>query len=179
MKARSATIGFFIGLTWLTAWPGSARGESLNKAPNNIQVALFVKILALHKGIAGRKQDVIIHVVGDKRLAAAMKPTVGRKLGKSKLGAVKEGPPPADKSTGLGVICVGDPKQWEAVKAFCRKHRVLSVSGHPDLVGKGVTLVVGIAKKKPKVILDMTASKAEGAEWDPKILQLATQINQD
>lgn len=146
------------------------------KAPANIQVALFTKLLALNKKI-NSGGEVKLYVVGNPQFAAAMKPVVGRKMGKSIFKSVQEGPVPTEAMPDVRVIYVGDPKQWEAIQAYCRKHKILSITGLPELEGKGVTLSVGIAKKKPRVVLDMAAVKAEEAEFESKILGVATLIN--
>lgn len=158
--------------------PQSACAALMSKAPANIQAALLMKLLAQNKQI-NNGGSTGIYVIGNTSFTAAMKPVVGRKLGKGKLSSVKEAKVPTDKIEGLMAIYVGDPKQWEAVKAYCRKYKVLSITGLPELVEKGVTLSIGVAKKKPKVILDMAAAKAEGAEWDPAVMKVATLINKD
>ncbi|MFC1764777.1 YfiR/HmsC family protein [Planctomycetota bacterium] len=155
--------------------PGMA-AESISKAPANVQVALVAKLLAYNKTIS-KGGNVIVHVVGDGKIAAAMKPAIGRSVGKSKLSNVVEGPIPADKVPDLGAIFVGKADQWPAIQAYCCKHKIMSVSGLPELVGKGVSLIVGASNNKPKVILDIAASKQEGINWDPKILKIATLIN--
>ena len=150
--------------------------ESMSKAPTNVQAALFTKLLAQNKRI-NRGGDVTIYVVRSPKFAAAMKLAVGKKIGKSRLTDVVETDVPDAAVSGLGAVYIGDEEKWPAAKAYCRKYKVLSISGLPKLVGKGVTLSVGASKNKPKVILDLSASKAEDIDWDPKILKIATLIN--
>ncbi|MCG8699468.1 MAG: hypothetical protein MI922_15535, partial [Bacteroidales bacterium] len=118
------------------------------KAPANIQVALFTKLLALNKKV-NSGGDVTLYVVGNPQFAAAMKPVVGRKMGKSVFKSVQEGDAPTEPMPGVRAIYAGDPKQWDAVKAYCRKHKILSITGLPELEDKGITLAVGVANKKP------------------------------
>jgi hypothetical protein len=154
----------------------SARGDSMVKAPANIQAALFAKLLGHNKKI-GAGGNVKLYVVGETQFAAAMKPVVGRKMGNSQFASVEEGPVPAEGIPDVRVIYVGDIEQWDAIKAYCRKYKILSITGLPQLEGKGVTLSVGVADKKPRVVLDMEGSKAEEATWSPEVMKVATVIN--
>ena len=81
---------------------------------------------------------------------------------------------PDDAPQGPTVIYAGDPKKVTEMADYCRKHKIQSMTGVTDLVGQGVTLIVGIQNKKPKILVDTENAKKEGIEFDPAIFKLAT-----
>lgn len=153
-------------VTWST--PGSA--EEIGTAPAKIQAAIVVKLLALEKSISGGG-DVSVFVIGSPEFAAEIRKAVGRPVGKSKLASVEEGDGlPASKPS---AVFIGDETKLEEVMAYTRGNQVLSLTGVPDLVPKGVSVGVGVAAGKPKILLNLSASAEEGANWNPTILKIS------
>lgn len=150
-----------------------AYAADLEKAPVSVQAALFLKLLAFHKTISS-STAVTIHVVDNTEFAKEMRKGVGKKVGTATLDSVAaatklpETPPSA--------IYVKDKDRVGEVTKYCRDNGVLSITGDPDLVNKGVTLAIGTAEGKPQVLLNAAASKAEGAKWDPAIFKIARLI---
>ena len=54
-----------------------------------------------------------------------------------------------------------------------KSNRVLSVTGVPEYVERGVSVGIGIEGEKPEVIINVTASKEEGVEFSSKVLKMA------
>ena len=150
--------------------------QEMEAAPANIQSAIFLKTLTFNKNISGGG-DVTLVVILSKEFAEAMKPAIGRAIGKSKLTDILTvDEVPKDKPGGLTVIYLGDAAQLEACTQYCRQYKVASLTGIPDLVNKGITLTVGVQDKKPKIVLNLTNAKKEGIEWDPEIQKVASTI---
>jgi len=149
------------------------RGESYEIAPPKVQAAIFLKLLAFTKDLGGAG-DISIHVVANPEFADEMKKSVGREIGKAKIVSVEETSElPSQKPS---VIYLGDPAKLEEIIAYTRNSKVLSITGIPDLVVKGVTLGVAVTDGKPKILLNVSASEKEGVVWNPAILKISTLI---
>jgi len=142
-----------------------------SKAPAKIQAALFMKLLGFYTNLGG--DPFTIHVVGAPDVAAHLKEFIGKNAGKATLKDVTEGSgPPSGKAQ---VVYVGsDPS---SITAYCQSNKILSITGIPKFVSEGVTLGVGVENKKPKILLNLSSTKAEDVNWNPKILKVASTID--
>ncbi len=151
----------------------AVRGESYDSASPKIQAAIFLKLLAFSKDLDSAG-DISVHVIGSPEFADEMKKSVGREIGKSKIVSVEETSElPSRKPS---VLYIGDPAKLEEIIAYTRSSKVLSITGLPDLVTKGVTLGIGVADGKPKILLNVSASEKEGVVWNPAIMKISTLI---
>jgi hypothetical protein len=142
-----------------------------DKAPVPVQAALFLKLIAFDQSRTG---DVTVHVLGDAAFANELKKGVGKPLGGGTLASVVEGTSlPTEKPS---VLYIGDSTMCAKAVEYTRANDVLSITGMPDLVGKGVSLGVGITDGKPVVLLNVALSKEEGCNWNPAILKIATTV---
>ena len=141
------------------------------EAPPKVQAQLCVKLLAFYTNLGN--SSFSIHVVGNPKVAKELKKHVGTRIGMALLGAITEG-------DGLPS---GNPKvvylsgESEEVLAYTREKKVLSVTGKAGLVSKGVSLGVTMKNRKPKVLLNLGASKQEGINWNPAILRIAEKVD--
>lgn len=151
----------------------NAWSETYSLVPLKMQAALFLKIFVFNNNI-NKGGDVTIHIMDAPEFAAEMRKSIGIDVGKSKLVAVNDGSDlPAEKPT---VIYIGDPTKLENITRYTRSNKILSITGIPDLVAKGVTLGMGVSSKKSKILLNISSSKAEGVNWNPAILKISTMI---
>jgi hypothetical protein len=150
------------------ALTAGAAAEEYAAAPHPVQAAMFLRLLAFDNSHTG---DVTIHVVGDSKFAQEMKKGVGKEVGEGKLAKVTSSD--SLPSTEPTAVYVSSAKKAEMVTKYTREHDLLSLTGNPELVEKGVTLGLGVSGGKPKVLLNLTSSKEEKIEWNPAILKLA------
>jgi hypothetical protein len=148
-----------------------AFGQAADEAPAKLQAALIMKLLAFYNNLGS--QPFTIHVVGAPDVAKQLKGQIGKTAGKATLNAVTEGD--AAPSDACHVIYVG--QSIKELIAFSQANSVLSVTGRPELVPQGVTLGIGIENKKPKILLNLSSSKAENINWNPAILKVAATFN--
>lgn len=139
------------------------------KADAKLQAALIAKLLPYYKNISG---DFTIHVVGADDVASNLKGMVGKKLGNGTLAKITTGATP---TSGASVVYVGSDVSTNT--SWTQANKALSITGDPNLVNQGVTLGIGIENNKPKIFLNLTASKAEGADWNPTILKVAETLS--
>ncbi len=171
MKIRSRytatiAIGFFLMI--LT---GAAPGWSgqYGKAPEAIQAALFVKLLSFHQGLG---EDISVYVMDAPAFAKNLKELVGEPIGKGKLSIVETGE--ALPGSTPSALYLGSANQLDAALTYTRAKGVLSITGSPELVPKGVSLGVGVSGGKPQILLNISSSKAEGVDWSHAILKVST-----
>jgi hypothetical protein len=72
------------------------------------------------------------------------------------------------------VVYIGDPERFEEITRYTRAENVLSITGLPELVERGVTLGVGVVDQKPKILFNLSASGEEDMDWNPVILKVST-----
>ena len=150
---------------------GTRTVPAATEAPVNVQIALLSKVLDLNRALAG---DVIIHVVGADEFAAALGAFKGKRFGSRTLADVTTGGPvPAGTAQ---VVYLGDAGQVDAVMAHSRANGIMTVTGLPALVAKGISLGIGIEGGKPAILINAAASRAERIDWNPAILKISTVV---
>jgi len=160
--------GFLLGFLFLAAGFSSLQAQ---EAPPKLQAALFMKLLGFYTNLGSG--DFTIHVVGSPGVASELKGNIGKKIGKAKLSAVSEGEGPP--TNGAKVIYVG--KSVKAITDYSQANKVLTITGLPKFVNEGVTLGVTIEAGKPKILLNLSATKAEDVNWNPAILKVASTVD--
>ena len=149
---------------------GLVRAEDVSVAPVNIQAALTLKLLAFHNELASSEKTTV-YVINGSEYASVLKKAIGKSIGSSKLSVVTEGSDiPSDKPS---VIYFGGGSNLDDILAYTRSNSVLSITGDPSLVTKGVTLGFGVSNDKPKILLNLSSSKLESIDWNPAILKIA------
>lgn len=139
-------------------------------APVEIQAALFIKLFLFNKDL-NSGGDLVLHVIDAPAFAAEIGKSVGKRIGKSTFTAVTE-------SDGLpkqkpSVVYLGRSEGLEEVVRYTHQQQILSITGVPELVRKGVTLGVGTREQKPKILFNLSASEKEGMDWNPVIMKIA------
>jgi hypothetical protein len=154
---------------WLLSMSLSLFAE-VKEAPPNVAAAMLVKVIGFEKVIAA-KSDVSIYVLGSEEVANELK----KGIGQANIKNVEVG---ADlPASAPSVLFVADASKLEAAMAFTHQNKILSVTGLPDLVSKGITLGFGVGDdSKPKILLNLSASAEEGLDWNPAILKIAKTI---
>jgi len=130
----------------------SLLAQDIDVAPPKLQAALFLKLLAFNKGLASGG-DISIHVMGSPEFAAALKTAIGKPVGQGKISAVSVGDSlPTEKPE---VIYVGSASMTDRVVEYTRTNGIMSITGRPDQVEKGVALGVGVLEGKPRILLNL------------------------
>jgi hypothetical protein len=154
-------------------WTGS--GNAATKAPPDIVSALIIKLVAFEKNVSSDGNEISIWVIGSPELATELKKGIDHKIGKGTIISVEGGEGlPAQKPS---IICISNSAQLAAVTDYSRSQKVLTVTDIPELTSQGVTLgIVTGSDGKPEVTINLTASKAEGLDWNPAIMKIAKTI---
>ena len=70
-------------------------------------------------------------------------------------------------------LCPGVEQLLGAVRALARQQRILIVSGEAKHMGQGAALAVVQRGTRPKILIDLTTSRAQGASFDARLLNLS------
>lgn len=139
--------------------------------PPKLQAAIIMKLLPYYTNLGDG--PFTIHVIGSPEVAKELKSSwKGKAAGKATLNDITEGDSP---SNGAKVIYVGS--NVASAIAHTQGNQILSVTGNATFVTQGVTLGIGVEGGKPKILLNLSSSKAEGINWNPAILKVAETIN--
>jgi len=80
----------------------------------------------------------------------------------------------ASRQINVLYIAAGTVEAVRKVTSITQEEKVLSLAGMPDyVVSCGVSMVVGYKLNRPKIYLNHTSTKAEGAEFTAKFLRIA------
>ncbi|MCP4692700.1 MAG: YfiR family protein [Desulfobacterales bacterium] len=170
MTLQRYILLFILTLEVVAAPRSLAMAEPFAKVPEKLQAAILIKILAMSKEI-NNGEDISIHVVNAPDAAAELRKAVGRKIGKSTLVAVSEGP--TAPLLHPSALYIGDKDNARELIRYCRENRVLSITGAPELVARGVTLGLGMAGDRPRILLNAAATNAENITWNPTLLKIS------
>lgn len=163
-KAKYVMGLFIVGLM------GAPALAAPDAAPAKLQAALIMKLLPLYSNLGNK--PFTIHVIGADDVASMLRGSLGQSAGKAKLAKVTTGDTP---SAGAQVVYIG--KDAVSGTAWTQSNKALSITGDPNLVTSGVTLGIAMEAGKPKIFLNLTSSKAEGADWNPAILKVAETLS--
>ena len=173
MKDRRSFAIASICLFFVLAGASRLLAADIHVAPAKIQAALFLKLFGFNKGLSAGG-DISVHVVGSPEFAAALQKAVGESIGRARISSVTQGKSlPSKKPT---VVYLGDASKTDEIIEYTRADKILSITGLPDQVPKGITLGVGILGDKPRIILNVSSSKEEGIDWNPALLKIASVI---
>lgn len=155
--------------------PGRLYSQKSGETPPNISAALIVKLAALEKNISSREGNLSIYVLGAPKVAAELSKLAGRNIGKAVLKNILQGESlPAEKPD---LLYIGNASLVNNAITYTRSNKILSVTGIPELVEKGITLGIGVGEDgKPKIILNLSSTLLEGLDWNPAILKFAKTI---
>ena len=64
----------------------------------------------------------------------------------------------------------------EAITSISRVEKIVTLTGVPGYVTSGLAVGIGIKSEKPLIIINLTAAKAEGADFSSQLLKLARVI---
>jgi hypothetical protein len=70
-------------------------------------------------------------------------------------------------------VCPGLQSELPAIIQVSRRRQVLSIGSLPELVERGLALGVFPLEDRPTIVVNLSASRAEGVEFSSDLLRLA------
>lgn len=161
-------VVLFIPIIFALSCP--SYGETYGEVPLKIQPGFILKILAFNNSI-NSGGNISLYVMNAPEFAAEMKKGIGQKIGRSVLSAVDQGSElPSDKPS---VIYIGNTANLDNILKYTRANKIMSITGIPRLVPKGVSLGVGVSSEKLSILVNIPSSLREGTDWNPAIFRIS------
>jgi hypothetical protein len=70
-------------------------------------------------------------------------------------------------------VAPGNSKNLDTLLRISRARQIITTTGVPAYVDRGIAVGVGVEQDKPHVLINLTSSKAEGSEFDASLLRIA------
>lgn len=173
-----------------------AGGDVEMAVPVEIQVPILLKVLTFDRHLTGARRRELVFVVlfqGELRASALVKDQVtealsrhaadapaGRALKVVALDADRE----EDLAAALGrlgaeVLYVAPVRALDVamVAAAARRVGALSLTGVPSYVASGLSIGLGLKEDRPRILINLEAARAEGADFAAPLLELATIVS--
>jgi hypothetical protein len=162
--------------------------------PVNIQYALFMKILSFDRALDDRVHgEIIIGIVYERNskkssdvmnnLIVAMDEAPADVMGMHVRYVLMDIADEPDMSRlvarhGPSVLYVAPigATNIEAIASVCRTKKILTLTGIPEYLESGLAVGVGVNEKRPQVIINLAAARAEGTNFDSRLLRVAKVI---
>jgi hypothetical protein len=185
--AVAAAAALTIGLSPLRAQ------ETRDALPATLQIGLILKALTYDRTLverAGEELTIgVVYVAGDpvsvqakNEMADTLKAFAGKTVKKVPIRfVVLEYTTPGEleravKASQVEVLYVapGNAGHLPAVLKLSQSQRIITTTGVPDYVRRGVAVGVGLKQDKPEVLINLRSSRSEGSEFDSRLLRSAT-----
>ena len=191
MRALALALAAAAALT-LRALPLHAQ-ETRDALPATLQIGLLLKALTYDRNLverAGPELTIgVVYVAADPasvqakdEMAETLKAFAGKTVKKVPIRfVVLEYTTPAEleravKAGEVEVLYVapGNAGHLPAVLKVSQSLRIITTTGVPDYVRRGVAVGVGLKQDKPQVLINLRSSRSEGSEFDSRLLRSAT-----
>ena len=85
------------------------------------------------------------------------------------------------ENAGIDILYVAPLRAFdlEIITSISRKNKITTLTGIPEYVDMGIALGLELKGDKPRIIVNLTAAKAEGADFSSRLLKLARVIEKD
>jgi hypothetical protein len=169
-------------LAVFVAWP--ARGADV---PIDVQLALYVNVWKLDRNFGDPAAARIAIVYQETNSAStAMKNEAVRWIAAHRgLEAVpialdRAGQAAALENVKAHVFYVMRMRgaDLRRIAEIARARRIRTMSGDPEYVGLGLSVGIAVRNDRPLILIDLAAARAEGADYESRLLRLAEIVNQ-
>jgi hypothetical protein len=189
MLCRIATGALVFALSWTPVRELQAQDAPAMEVPVAIQVPLFLKVLTFDRRLDARAgQELVVAIVYQKgnRASTLARDDALRALGAApKIGGIAirtysvdldhESLPAALGERAARVIYVTPLRGVNIVDIAeaARAARATTITGMPEYIDLGLAVGVRLQGDRPKLLLNLTASRLEGADFSSELLRLA------
>lgn len=162
--------------------------------PASIQVPIFLKILTFDRNfdnrVKSRLKIAIVYVEEDpasqragKEIASALDSYTDKTIKKLPISYVltryttEQKMMDLVKSQEIDVfyLAPGTSKHLAAFLRISREYQIITMTGVPEYVAKGVAVGLDLGDdNKPRILINLTSAKLEGVVFDANLLRLAT-----
>ncbi|MBU2583915.1 MAG: YfiR family protein [Bacteroidetes bacterium] len=162
--------------------------------PATIQISILLKTLSFDRKLSERSGDelnMLIIYQGNYTTSQLANKEVSEALNKLSINKV-EGIPikyyflNIDESNLLSAVikyeinliyvCPLRGISLKTITSISREKSIISFTGIPSYVESGISIGVGLKRDKPQIVINLTSSKAEGADFSSQLLKLSKVI---
>jgi hypothetical protein len=180
----------------LLALAGSAFAQRM-PVPVDVQVPILFKVLAFDRSIADSHDRILVVGVfyqSGYRLSSTVKELVTDALSRIGSGGLTNRPVrviaiDADLKDNLEntltrlevkVLYVTPLRAFDlqSLVAATRRTRILTLTGVPDYVEAGLSIGLDLRQDRPRIVVNLYAARAEGADLTAPLLGIATVLNE-
>ena len=171
---------------------GRALGAQDMAVPVETQVPILAKVLEFNRKLAGHREgELVIGILHQRRFRTSLNVAeeVNRAVSRLPAGVVqgrriRTVAIPFDDQVDLASVLAREQidvlyvaplraVDLDALKATCRASQVVTVTGVPEYVERGLAIGVGVKGERPEIVINLDASRAEGAELNAQVLRIA------
>lgn len=168
----------------------SAGTSHAQGVPENLQAAIFYKVLAYDYNLQSKAgNQVTIAIVTDGKTAGRQQTMLegfnkikGQQLGGKTINIIVvkiTNPASLGDATKGDILYLpegSDEKTVNAVLTFAEKDKHATLGGSETLASKGCAIGLAVEDGKPKIVINLPASQAQGMNLSSKVLRLAKVI---
>jgi hypothetical protein len=179
---------FLVALALFVGAPASAAAQEM-AVPVDLQIPLLIKILSFDRNLGDR--TVVLGVLYQRKYRASANVAnevrdAVKRLPRESAGGRPVRAVPIDlddtpslasalERHGVTVLYVAPLRSADlrALAAATRSSQVITVTGVPAYVETGLAIGVGVRGERPEIVINLVASRAEGADLGAQLLKLA------
>lgn len=177
----------------LLAVPCELLGQDMT-VPVNTQFPIFFKIFPFDRNLDrfGKKINIYIIYQSNYRTSLNTRIEISNTVNANKLYSSGNIPVfiiPVDLSTesyeliieknGPGILyfCPLRAINIKEITKYCRKMKMISISGVPSYINDGVSVAIDRKGDKPEILINLPSAKSEGSDFSSQLLKLSTIID--
>lgn len=158
--------------------------------PVDVQFSLFSKILTFDRNLPARVNDsLVVGLVYQKKFRGSLivkNKAVEATPSLKKMGGFNSRCVEIDISdaadlakaiskNGVDILYIAPLRavEMEKIAAASRARQTMTLTGVPEYVESGLAVGIGMQGGKPRIIINLPAAKAEGVDFDSRLLKLA------
>ncbi len=192
LKGSMKMVSLVCALTFLCATLSVAQEMAI---PVKIQFPLFLKIMVFDRNLKARVGDeIVIGIIYQGRFKRSLKARneFVNIMAESSIKKVEDIPirqvsidvdevnlKNAVSDSEIDVLYITPVRalEMEKVTSLSRARQITTLTGVPDYIESGVSVGVGTKGQNPRIIINLPAAKAEGADFSSGLLNLAKIID--
>jgi hypothetical protein len=195
MKSKTIAIALFL-LIFLSAFRQTKAKEEM-PVPPRIQIPILLKVLTYDRNFEKKVGDtLVIGILYDsqdedsKKIKEKVSDVLDSLSGKT----VKDVPftyvdldyssknslknSIESKKVDVLYIAPAGIGYLKSIVQISQKYKILTITGAPDYVKKGISVGIGLKEKKPEIWINLSSAKAEGSDLPANLLRLCKVIRE-
>ena len=157
-------------------------------APSAVQWAMLSRVLSFERNLVAADREIVIGLVYQDRVReskTSMEEMMALVRASAEVGGVRYrgvaievrelGADPVGSHDAVDALYITPVRAiaMEAITAVSQKRRELTLTGVPEFVDDGLAVGIDLHGQKPRILINLKAARAEGADFEARLLKLA------